>query len=112
MRRALDQGEPVTLDSIDTIADGLAPVRAGDITYAHASAHLDDVVLVDDDAVRAATAHVLLRRKLVVEYSGAATVAALRSGKVPTSGRNICAVLSGGNLDASLLGDVIAALQA
>ena len=109
MRRALDAGEPSTLPGIDTIADGLAPTRAGDLTYAHAAAFLDDVVLVEDDDIRRAAAHLLTRRKLVVEYSGAATIAALTSGRVDARGRSVCAVISGGNLDTSLLGDILAA---
>ena len=109
MRRALDAGGPETLERIDTIADGLAPTRAGDLTYAHASALLDDVVLVEDGDIRRATAHLITRRKLVVEYSGAATVAALMSGRVPAAGGNVCAVLSGGNLDTSLLGEILGA---
>ena len=108
MRRALDAGGPVTLDRIDTIADGLAPTRAGDLTYACAASFLDDVVLVPDDAIRQAAAHLLERRKLVVEYSGAATVAALLSGAVSAAGRKVCAVLSGGNLDTSLLREILA----
>lgn len=107
MRRALDAGAPSTLDRIDTIADGLAPTRAGDLTFAHAAAFLDDVVLVEDDDIRRAAAHLITRRKLVVEYSGAATVAALLSGRVDATGRKVCAVLSGGNLDTSLLGEIL-----
>lgn len=103
MRTALDRGEPVTLNGFDTIADGLAPVRAGDLTFVHARDLLDDVVLVEDDAIERATAHLLKRRKLVVEYSGAATVAALRSGSFDVGGKVVCAVISGGNLDPSLL---------
>ena len=109
MRRALDEGAPATLERIDTIADGLAPTRAGDLTFAHAAALLDDVVLVQDDDISRAAAHLLTRRKLVVEYSGAATVAALLSGRVPAAGRKVCAVISGGNLDPSLLGEVLGA---
>lgn len=116
MRRALDAGAPRTLARIDTIADGLAPTRAGDLTYAHAAAFVDDVVLVEDEDIRRAARHLMLRRKLVVEYSGAATVAALMSGRVegagPTSPRNVAAVLSGGNLDAALLGDLLGAAPA
>ena len=107
MRRALDAGAPATLERIDTIADGLAPTHAGDLTYAHAAALLDDVVLVEDDEIRRAAAHLITRRKLVVEYSGAATVAALLSGRVPAAGRKVCAILSGGNLDTSLLGEIL-----
>ena len=109
MRRALDEGSPATLERIDTIADGLAPTRVGDITFAHAAALLDDVVLVEDDDIRRAAARLLTRRKLVVEYSGAATVAALLSGRVPAAGRRVCAVISGGNLDTSLLGEILGA---
>ena len=107
MRRALDAGAPVTLDGIDTIADGLAPTRAGDLSFAHAAAFLDDVVLVEDGDIRRAAAHLVTRRKLVVEYSGAAAVAALLRGRVPAAGRKVCAVLSGGNLDTSLLGEIL-----
>ena len=108
MRRALDAGGPSTLPGIDTIADGLAPTRAGDLTFAHAAAFLDDVILVEDDDIRRAAAHLITRRKLVVEYSGAATVAALLSGRVDARDRKVCAVLSGGNLDTSLLGEILA----
>ena len=110
MRRALDAGKPQTLDRIDTIADGLAPTRAGDLTYAHAAAFLDDVVLVEDEDIRRAARHLMLRRKLVVEYSGAATVAGPGGSPDPAAGpypSSVCAVLSGGNLDTSLLGDII-----
>ena len=107
MRRALDEGAPTTLERTDTIADGLAPTRAGDLTFAHAAALLDDVMLVEDADIRRAAAHLVTRRKLVVEYSGAAAVAALLSGRVVVAGRRICAVLSGGNLDTALLGEVL-----
>lgn len=103
MRAALDAGEPVTLDGIDTIADGLAPVRTGDLTFLHGREFFDDVVLVEDEAIREGTALLLSRRKLVVEYSGAAPVGALISGAVDVTGLNVAAVLSGGNLDPTLL---------
>lgn len=106
MRAALDAGGPVVLDSVDTIADGLKPVRAGDLTFLHASKLLDDVVLVDDGATRKAAALLLSRRKLVVEYSGAAPLGALLSGSFDARGRNVAVVLSGGNLDPSLMEDL------
>ncbi len=107
MRRSLDAGEPITLESIDSIADGLVPVRPGDLTFAHARALVDDVVLVGDDAIRDATRGLFLRAKLVVEYSGAATVAALRSGRVDVTGP-VAAVISGGNIDPSIVRDLLA----
>ena len=65
-------------------------------------------MLVEDDDIRRAAAHLITRRKLVVEYSGAATVAALLAARVPVADRNVCAILSGGNLDTSLLGEILA----
>ena len=103
MRKALDEGHPAILEEIDTIADGLAPVIAGELTYEHARDLMDDVVTVDDDAIREATAWLVSRRKLVVEYSGAATTAALLSKTVDVEGRAVAVVVSGGNLDPSLL---------
>lgn len=106
MRRSLDADRIITLDAIDSIADGLLPVRPGDLTFAHTRALVDDVVLVTDDAIREAAARLLIRGKLVVEYSGAATVAALRSGLV--GGGPAAAVVSGGNLDPSLVPELLA----
>jgi len=108
MRAALDAGEPVTLDSIDTIADGLAPVRSGDLTFLHARELLDDVVLVDDDAMLEAARFLLARRKMVVEPSGAATLGAVLSGVVEARDRKVAAVLSGGNMESSLMGSMAA----
>lgn len=103
MRRSLDAGHPVTLSSIDTIADGLKPVRPGDLTFAHVEELVDDVVTLTDFSIREAVLWCYGRR-LVVEPSGAATLAGLLSGRVeaPESGETI-AILSGGNLDPSLL---------
>jgi threonine dehydratase len=103
MRRALDAGEPVLLDRGDTIADGIRTLRVGDLTYQHARALFDDVVLVTDEAIREAAALLLGGRKLVVEYSGAAALAAILSGVVEARKRRTAVVLSGGNLDPSLL---------
>lgn len=105
MRRSLDAGRITTLDAIDSIADGLLPVRPGELTFAHARALVDDVVLVTDDAIRRATARLLFRGKLLVEYSGAATVAALRSGLVADG--PAAAVISGGNMDPSFISELL-----
>jgi len=108
MRRALDGGGPETLEGIDTIADGLAPVRVGELTYRHARELVDDVVTVDDDAIEEAASFLLRRQKLVVEFSGAAAVAALRSGRAPAKGRRAAAVLSGGNAEPTALRKLLA----
>ena len=103
MKAALKAGSPVELESIDTIADGLAPVVVGELTHMHAAALLDDVVTVSDEEILEAAAHLMAREKLVVEYSGAATVAAIRSGMAKTEDMRVVAVLSGGNIDPSAI---------
>jgi threonine dehydratase len=109
MHAALEAGRPVTLERVDTIADGLKPLRAGDLTFLHARALLDDVVLVEDNAIREATALLLNQRKLVVELSGAAVVGALLSYPELTRGRRVAVVLSGGNVDTSVLNSLAGA---
>ena len=103
MRAALDAGEPVTLESSESLADGLLPMRTGDHTFRHVRELVDDVVLVDDQAIREAAAFLFARQRLVVEFSGAATVAALRDGGVETRDKRTVAVISGGNIDPSVL---------
>lgn len=107
MKASLDAGEPVTLDRVDTIADGLAPTRPGDLTFRHVNRLFDDVVTVADEAIRDAAAQLLHRRKLVVEYSGAAALAAVLSGRVESADRRVGVVLSGGNLDPELLRELL-----
>lgn len=104
MQRSLRAGSPVTLETIDTIADGLKPIRVGDLNFAHCRALVERVVTVSDEEIRAAVLW-CFRRHLVVEPSGAATVAALLAGHVrpvTESGATV-AVLSGGNIDPELL---------
>jgi threonine dehydratase len=103
MRAALDAGKPTRLERIDTIADGLAPVIAGALTFEHARDLMDDVVTVSDDAILEATKLLVGRQKLIVEFSGAATTAALLSGRVDARDQRVAVVISGGNLDPSLM---------
>jgi threo-3-hydroxy-L-aspartate ammonia-lyase len=109
MKRSLDAGRPVTIEPARTIADGLMPVRPGDLTFAHASRWVDDVVIVDDEAILDATRRLLISGKLVVEFSGAATAAALLAGVAPTAGLRTAAVLSGGNLEPARAAELLAA---
>ncbi len=99
MRAALDHGKPVLLSRTESIADGLLTLIPGDLTFEHAKALVDDVVTVSDDAIREATALLINRQKLVVEFSGAATTAALVEKKVDVAEGRVAAIISGGNLD-------------
>ena len=101
MRASLDAGHPVTLPSTATVADGLMPVRPGDLTFDHVSRFADDVVTVSDEAIIEAVLWAFNRTKVVAEPSGAASLAAVLTGAVDSRGRidgPIVAIVSGGNM--------------
>jgi threonine dehydratase len=103
---SLESGSPVRLERTATIADGIAVTRPGDLTFAHVSKLVDEVVTVTDDQIAQALLLAAERMKLVLEPSGAAGVAAVMQGygalKPP-----IVIVASGGNIDPLLLLSVI-----
>jgi threonine dehydratase len=100
LTRAREAGRPVRLEHTGGLADGLMSIQIGTLTFAHHERFLDDVVTVDDSALRSAMRLLLDRLKLVVEPSGAITAAALLEGKVQPRGNGaIVAVLSGGNIE-------------
>jgi threonine dehydratase len=99
---------PIGARSANTICDGIAVKRPGDFTLPLVERYVDDVVTVSDDEVAQAMVLLLERSKLVVEGAGAVAVAALMQGRVaPPAAGAVCAVLSGGNVDASLLSECI-----
>ena len=107
MRASLDAGHPVTLPKTATVADGLMPVRPGDLTYDLVSRLADDIVTVDDDEIIDAVRWTFNRAKVVAEPSGAASVAAVLSGKADARQRidgPAIAILSGGNVATDLFG--------
>jgi len=100
LSQARRAGKPVKLDRTDSIADGLLAVEIGHLTFAHHQQYMDDVVLVDDAAMRRAMRALLDRAKLVAEPSGAITAAAVMERAVPLSGDGpTVVVLSGGNIE-------------
>jgi threonine dehydratase len=105
---SLKAQQPVGARSANTICDGIAVKRPGDFTLPLVDRYLDQVVTVSDDEVAQAMVLMLERSKLVVEGAGAVGVAALMEGRVETpADGSICVVLSGGNVDATLLSEVI-----
>jgi threonine dehydratase len=106
LTRARAAGRPVKLEHSGGMADGLLAVEIGTVTFAHHERYLDDVVLVDDTALRGAMRLLLDRMKLVVEPSGAITVAALLEKIVVPRGPTV-AILSGGNIEWSGLRDIL-----
>jgi threonine dehydratase len=103
---SLAAGGPVALESMHTMADGIAVGRPGDITFAAVQEHVDEILTVSEESLSRALLSLLERAKLVVEPAGAAAVAALLDdpSRFETP---VCAVLSGGNIDPLLLDKVI-----
>lgn len=111
MTRSLERGSPVTVSAGQSIADGLLAVRPGDITLAHVMAYVDEIVTVDDGAIASQVQWLFEQTRLVVEPSGAASTAAVRTGAPTTWSRDgrtfrdaagpIAAIVSGGNVEAS-----------
>ena len=106
-RAALDAGEPYTLSAINTIADGIAVKRTGILTFSIIQRLVDDVVLVDDEAIISAVLLLMERNKMLVEGAGAVGVAALLSGAVKLQGKKVLVPLTGGNIDINLVGRFI-----
>jgi threonine dehydratase len=98
LSRARAAGHPVRLDRTASIADGLMAVEIGHLTFQHHQRFMDDVVLVEDEAMRRAMRLLLDRAKLVTEPSGAITAAAVMEGLVQLEGPTVV-VLSGGNIE-------------
>jgi len=98
LTRARAAGRPVKLEQTNSIADGLLAVEIGHLTFAHHERHLDEVVLVEDEAMKRAMRQLLDRAKLVAEPSGAITAAAVMEGAVTWAAPTVV-VLSGGNIE-------------
>ena len=106
--QSLRDRHPVAVAEPSTIADGIAVKRPGELTLGLVEEWVDDIVVVDDDAIAEAMVLLVERAKLVTEGAGAAGVAALSSGAVdPSPAGTTVAILSGGNVDARVLAAVI-----
>jgi threonine dehydratase len=109
MKAAVDAGQVVTLPKTESIADGLMPVRAGDITFAHVQKFVDHVITVDDPQIVDAVLWIFTNARLVAEPSGAVTTAAVLSGALDTVVKvngPVVAIISGGNMDATKLAEL------
>ncbi|OGP14853.1 MAG: threonine ammonia-lyase [Deltaproteobacteria bacterium GWA2_54_12] len=104
---SLKQGRPVEVRGGPTIADGIAVKRVGDKTFALIRRFVDMVVDAGEDSIARAILQLLERKKLMVEGAGAVTIAAAMEGKLPRSTKKAVFVLSGGNIDVTMLDRVI-----
>jgi threonine dehydratase len=104
---SLKAGEITTSSSIMTIADGIATKRPGELTFSIIKRLVDDVVLVNDEAIINAVLLLMERCKMLVEGAGAVGLAALLSGAVQLKGKKVLVPLTGGNIDINLVGRFI-----
>jgi threonine dehydratase len=108
MRMSLDAGHPVRVNSVKTVADGLAAPMAGDLNYEIVRRFVDDVVVIDDDTIVRGLREMLTFTKLFVEPAGAAATAALLAGAIPVKrGERVVSVVSGGNVDLEKMGEML-----
>lgn len=107
MATSLDAGRPVTLESTASVADGLLPVRPGDLTFEVVQALVDEVVTVTDDAITGALVWLCRHAKVVVEPSGAAACAAALAAEPDAGDGETIAVLSGGNIALPALAELL-----
>ncbi len=105
MAEALDAGEVVTLDHIETIADGVAVKRAGDLTFELVRDHVDKIVTVKDTELMEALLFLIERHKLICENAGALSIAGLN--KIPIKGKNVVSLVSGGNIDVITIAEML-----
>ena len=106
--RSLEAGGPLDVEAGDTLADGIAVKRIGDVAYPHLEALVDEMVAVSEEDIIRAIFFLLEREKMVVEGAGAVGVAALLEGRVRVApGDSVVCVLSGGNIDMNLVSRII-----
>ena len=107
MEKSIHAGNRLRLDSVATIADGIAVKEPGSLTYELCRKYVDDIVTVTDDETAAAILALMERQKVVAEGAGAVSVAAVMSDKLPVKGKKVVCIVSGGNIDVNTLNRVI-----
>ena len=107
MLASRQKGSVDVLPSVSTMADGIAVKRPGDLTYQLCRDYVDEIVTVTDDEISAAILALMEQQKLVAEGAGAASVAAAMFHKLPLAGKKVVCIVSGGNIDVTILSRVI-----
>ena len=107
MYKSIADGKIEELSSVSTIADGIAVKKPGTLTYELCSKYVDEIVTVNDDEISAAILALMEQQKLVTEGAGAIAVAAAMFNKIDIKGKKVVCLLSGGNIDVTILSRVI-----
>ena len=95
------------LPSVSTIADGIAVKEPGANTFELCSKYVDEVVTVNEDEISSAILALIEQHKMIAEGAGAVSVAAVMFNKIPVKGKKVVCVVSGGNIDVTILSRVI-----
>ncbi|WP_028400192.1 threonine ammonia-lyase [Ectobacillus panaciterrae] len=107
MKQSLQQKKVVTIESMPTMADGIAVKRPGELTFQMIQRYVDDIFCVDEMEIARTMLMVLERNKLLTEGSGASSLASLLYHKTPLQSKKVIAVLSGGNVDVNFISRII-----
>ena len=107
MAESVERGEAVTLETVQTFADGIAVKHPGDVTFEMVRKYVDAVVTVSEDEIAAAILALIEKQKLIAEGAGAVSVAAAMFHKLPIEGKKVVCIVSGGNIDVNILSRVI-----
>ncbi|SBW10105.1 Threonine dehydratase [uncultured delta proteobacterium] len=107
MRESIEAGRILTLPSLATMADGIAVKRPGEETFALCQQYVDGFVCVSESEIASAMLTLMEDYKVVAEGAGAVSVAAAMYGKVDVRGKNVCCVVSGGNVDVNVVALII-----
>lgn len=107
MANSIKQDEIICLDSVETIADGIKVKEPGEHTFEYCKKYVDEIVTVTDDEISSAILHLIEHQKLISEGAGAVSVAAVMFNKIPVKGKKVICLVSGGNIDVTILSRVI-----
>ena len=107
MYESIKQGKPVSLDKVSTIADGIQVKEPGEHTFEYIQKYVDEIVTVSDDEIASAILKLIETQKMIAEGAGAAPLAAVMYNKLPIKGKKVVCIVSGGNIDVTILNRVI-----
>ena len=107
MYKSIKDGARGRLNSVSTFADGIAVKEPGVNTFDICSQYVDDIVTVSEDETSSAILALIEQHKMIAEGAGAVAVAAVMFNKLPVEGKKVVCVVSGGNIDVTILSRVI-----
>ena len=107
MRNSIADGKIERLASVSTIADGIAVKQPGENTFKFCSEYVDEIVTVTEDEISSAILALIEQHKMIAEGAGAVSVAAVMFNKLPIEGKNVACIVSGGNIDVTILSRVM-----